>query len=111
MRQRHLREIVGLLQPGGCGGLVTDFVASDSWPELASLEEQLLPQAVAEQLRRSNFFTGVNPLVIGRQLIQTPPFNSLATKVGLTQAWKWRLGTRAYAVCGIRFQRTEQTPA
>jgi hypothetical protein len=78
---------------------------------LDNLEDQLLPPAVAEQLRRANFFTGVNPLVIGRQLIQEPPFDNLVTKVGVTQAWKWRLGNRVYAVCGIHFQRTAQNPS
>jgi len=62
-------------------------------------------------LGRSNFFTGVNPLAIGRQLIQEPTFNHLVTKVAATRPWKWSLGSRVYAVCGIHFQRTAQTTA
>lgn len=109
VRQRHLLELATLLKPGGYGIFISDFVSSDTWPELVTLEDQRLPKAVAEQLRRSNFFTGVNPLVIRQQLIQEPALSALVTKVTLTQPWKWCLGTRVYAVYAICFQRTAET--
>src|SRR5436190_22963165 len=61
VRNRHLEIILELLNPGGVGVLVTDFVATETAPELARLDELLLPQVAAKWIEERNFFTGANP--------------------------------------------------
>jgi hypothetical protein len=64
VRNRHLEIILELLNPRGVGVLVTDFVATETAPELAQLDELLLPRAAAKWIEERNFFTGANPFAI-----------------------------------------------
>lgn len=101
VRARHLRQAVSLCRPGGQLVLVTDFVSSDTCPELATVAEAQLP-ALAEQLvLAQNFFTGLNPFLL-RQLFASDPWLApRITQPRLFPPWRWHFPTRSYAVCAI----------
>jgi hypothetical protein len=105
VRNRHLEVMIELLKPGGVGVLVTDFVSTETAPEIARLGEAQFPAAALEWLERRNFFTGANPFAI-RDF-----FRSLATTgwavedVGVTAPWRWDIGAKQFAVSAVTFRR------
>jgi len=105
LRDRHLQMLAELVRPGGHGVLITDFVSSDTLPELASIPEDRFEQAIGEQIERRNFFTGANRIALF-SLFQTAPLLSpLVSDCKLMRPWRWTLGPRTYAVSGIAFKR------
>lgn len=103
MRDGHLQLLTDLLAPGGRIVLVSDFVSSDTLPELFAVNDAQLGELVSEAINQGNFFTGVNPIVLAHwfRTRPEPPFGN----VQLGPPWKWQLGNRTYAVCGITAAR------
>jgi hypothetical protein len=105
VRARHLQLLMELSRPGGVAVLVVDFVSSVTCPELPQVPEGRLARTAAELIRRGNFFTGVNPLVI-HSLFQTDPTLAAASEPAqMTEPWLWDFGPRVYAVCGVVARR------
>lgn len=104
VRNRHLEMIVGLLHPGGTGIVVSDFVSTATAPELATLEDQQIPQAAEMWLKRGNFFTGANPYSIRDYLQKIASIED----VQVLKPWRWNIGARQFAVSGVVFQRRDQ---
>jgi hypothetical protein len=105
VRNRHLEMLVELVKPGGAGILVTDFVSSETAPELAQIEDSMLSQAALRWLELRNFFTGTNPAAIrayyqGRQRI-----DSGINDVRLVGPWRWDIGAKQFAVGAVTFRR------
>ena len=105
LRTAHLRLLCRLMAPGGRGVLATDFVSSATVPQLNASLEPDWRALLAEILPHSNFFHGLNPLVL-LSLFQSDP--ELAEYTGgaeFTGFWRWNQGSRIYAVCAIEFTR------
>jgi hypothetical protein len=104
-RLRHLQLLTRLLAPGGVAILVTDFVSSDTLPELSKVSSATLPQLLARALREQNFFTGLNPAVMLDQLRSETALKDQVTHVQASAPWTWNLGPRTYGVYAVTWQR------
>ncbi len=105
VRNRHLEIILELLHPGGVGVLVTDFVATETAPELAQLDELLLPQAARHWIEQRNFFTGANPFAIRDYYNQSRQPGPFAEDVQVKGPWRWDIGAKQLAVSAVTFRR------
>ncbi len=105
LRKQHLQLMAELLKPRGMGLLITDFVSSDTCPELRDINLDQLPAAAGRWIAERNFFTGVNPFAI-KQFLQCEMTQEVdGGSVILHQPWKWDFGPRTYAVTAIQFRR------
>ena len=90
IRDGHLRLLGELVAPGGVIVLITDFVSSNTLPELIDVEERDLGRLCSSAINGGNFFTGANPVVlahsfkarIGRGILRSPPGTALALANG-----------------------------
>lgn len=105
LRHRHLHDIVTRLAPGGRGILITDFVSSETVPELAELSPLDLLPAAKQWIESGNFFTGLNPATLAGTLHSDPVLAELTSNVRTLAPWVWNHGARHYAVVAIQFQR------
>ncbi|GAA5510103.1 hypothetical protein [Novipirellula caenicola] len=95
VRDGHLAQLDALVDDGGKMLLITDFVSSDTLPELQQVAADSLQSLVHQAVANRNFFTGLNPAVL-RQRMQN---GHLLPKV--YPAWRWIMGPRCFAVCAI----------
>jgi len=106
IRDGHLKLMDNLIRSRGAGVLITDFVSSDTLPELANADT---PESVLATARKAiderNFFTGANPWAIKdalAKLIDEDPFEPWS----IASPWRWQLGeTRSYLVTAISFSK------
>jgi hypothetical protein len=105
MRNRHLSLIVELLNAGGTGILVTDFVSTTTAPELATLDDTQLPKAAFRWISERNFFTGTNPFILREHYGTNPAIAHLVQSTHLTRPWRWDIGDKQFAVCAVVIQR------
>jgi hypothetical protein len=105
VRNRHLEIILELLNPGGIGVLATDFVATETAPELAQLDELLLPQAAVKWIEERNFFTGANPFAIRDYYNRSREPGPCAVEAQVKGPWQWDIGAKQLAVCAVTFRR------
>lgn len=104
IRDGHLKLMNQLIRPPGVGVLITDFVSSDTLPEL---NEANTDQAVLDMSQRAfeaqNFFTGTNPWAIKNSLAKLiPEAPDLPWTIALP--WRWKIAEhRSYAVTAIMF--------
>lgn len=96
MRRQHIAAMLGLLAPGGTLILLTDFVSSQTCPDLAAVPDDQLAVYAEQQLGAGNFFTGLNPQAVSQALAQMLPAGCPAPQV--LYPWKWDLGPRLYLV-------------
>ncbi|HEX5102502.1 MAG TPA: hypothetical protein VFV87_01745, partial [Pirellulaceae bacterium] len=92
VRYRHLRLLVELLRPGGCGLLITDLVSSVSARDLDVVGDEQLPALVSRWVSEHNFFTGLNPAVVLASLQDDPWMAAHVKNVQPLGPWKWDLG-------------------
>ena len=106
MRDGHLKLMDNLIRPGGAGVLITDFVSSDTLPELATADTTESVLATARKaIDERNFFTGTNPWAIKdalAKLIVEDPFGPWS----IAPPWRWQIGgERSYLVTAISFSK------
>lgn len=89
VRDKHLRDVVGLTRPGGTAVLVTDFVSSTTAPGLLSLPEEALEPALARLVEDGNFFTGTNPYRLVALLEDEPAFRTDIERARFIGPWWW----------------------
>jgi hypothetical protein len=106
VRDRHLAIILELLNPGGVGVLVTDFVATEKATELAQLDELLLPYATSKWIEERSFFTGANPFAIRDYYNRSHGPGPCASDAQVKGPWRWDLGAKQLAVCAVIFRRS-----
>lgn len=105
VRNRHIELILQLLNPGGTGVLVTDFVSSVTAPEMPQVAETNFPQAARRWIEQGNFFTGANPFAI-REYFKTDVSTApLVEEAQVTLPWRWDIGGRQFAVCAVTVRR------
>ena len=105
-RDGHLQLMSKLLKPGGYGLLVSDFVSSDTLPEMEAADSAdaalvLSRKAIGDR----NFFTGTNPWAVKdalSQIIPEQPENSWT----IAPPWRWQIGERRYyLVSALQFSK------
>lgn len=103
VRRRHIQLMLDLLRPGGLFLLVTDFVSSDTCPELLTIPPVALPDAANRWLAERNFFSGLNPRAILQDLLTHERFAGRIAEAQLVRPWRWQLSARrAFAVCAMK---------
>jgi hypothetical protein len=105
VRNRHLEMMVDLLKPGGVGLLITDFVATETAPELAHLDDSQVPAAAVNWINQRNFFTGANPYAIRDYLQGLRDTGRAVENVQASPAWRWDIGAKQLAVSAVSFRR------
>jgi hypothetical protein len=104
VRNRHLQMLAALVEPGGAGVLVTDFVSAETAPELANLSDGQIPAAAAHWINLNNFFTGANPYAIRDHLRSVSLRGVDICNVEVVPAWRWDIGAKQLAVSAATFQ-------
>jgi hypothetical protein len=105
VRNRHLRQIVELLNLRGAGVLVTDVVSTDTAPQITRMDESVLHQALVDLIAECNFFTGGNPFAIQAQYQTDSQVAHLVERVEVTIPWRWDIGPKQFLVCAVLFRR------
>jgi hypothetical protein len=106
VRLAHLQTMAELLVTKGIGILITDLVSSDTVPQLVTAQEVEIAPLVARCIAERNFFTGLNPAVLLELFVSDPLLRSRTDQIQPLSPWRWNLGSRVYAVYGIRFRHT-----
>jgi hypothetical protein len=105
VRLQHLRTVAELTAPGGTALLFTDFVSSESCPELLDTPPPALPAVMHRVVAAHGCFSGMNPLAIHRLLASPPLASYWAEPPALSLPWVWDLGPRRYLVTAIACRR------
>jgi hypothetical protein len=100
MRDSHLKLISDLTASPGTGLLITDFVSSDTLPQLSSATDQQLESLLGHAIGQGNFFTGVNPGVLAKRFGDQSICGGRSS-IQLYPPWRWKMGNRSYAVCAV----------
>jgi hypothetical protein len=91
IRDKHLRDLLGLTAPGGAFVLVTDFVSTASAPGLTALQSADLEAELARLVAAGNFFTGTNPYRILALLQESEHFAADVESTRFAGPWLWAL--------------------
>jgi len=103
VRRRHFQLMLDHLRPGGLLVLVTDFVSSDTCPELLTISPEALPDAANRWLAERNFFSGLNPRAMLQELLTHDRFAGRIAEAQLVRPWRWQLSPRrVFAVCALK---------
>lgn len=105
VRTGHLRLCARLIQPGGYGLLITDFVSSMTSPGLADVADHDLPGLALRFAAEGNFFHGLNPSHLPSLFTNDAVLRELTSEARQEGYWLWRQRARCYAVLGISFRR------
>jgi hypothetical protein len=104
-RRAHLDLMWKLAGDHGALVLITDFVATDSSPELWYMESNQLADKMMQLIREGNFFSGVNPRIIASEIASHPRVKTGAARVHLHPPWLWKLyDARGYLVAAFTVQ-------
>lgn len=109
LRRKHLATMLDCLHPGGAGLLVSDFVSSETLPELHTLQETELPKRLALAIEQGNFFTGCNPFAIFQQLLQLQA-SGVVEQAGWSKPWLWNIADKRMAVNAFWFRKAIESP-
>ncbi len=107
IRDGHLQLICDLAAAGGTIVLITDFVSSDTLPELRTVTSEQLESLLVQAIHGGNFFTGVNPGVLVRRMQESAMIEP--SSVHLDAPWRWQMGHRAYGVCAVTARKRSST--
>ena len=103
LRLDHLRLMTELLSGGGRGLLVTDFVSSETIPDLADIPAERLSGYLSMMIDSGNFFTALNPFRILNLFQEDAELAGNVRAFPCEPPWLWDLGPRHYAVTAIPF--------
>lgn len=102
LRQRHVEIMLSLLNFGGTGLLFTDFVSSESLPELYETAD--LKSTLQSAIAKNNFLHGLHPAMIGNVFNQESIRPKIRT-LKVTDPWRWVMPQRIYACFAIIFTK------
>jgi hypothetical protein len=109
VRRGHLRLMNRLAAPGGRLLLITDFVSTDSAPELAAAAEADLPALARRLIESGNFFHGLNPAVLATVWRNDQDLSSQTANLQVTLPWRWNFGVRQYLVTAFQAEKAPPT--
>jgi hypothetical protein len=109
VRAGHLRLLARLAAPRGRGLLITDFVSSETVPELTTMGDDRVGELAERLAAAGNFFHGLNPVFLARLFEQDPVLRPLIARVSNRGHWIWTQRSRRYAVLAIEFERSQQS--
>ncbi|HEV3339898.1 MAG TPA: hypothetical protein VG125_06065 [Pirellulales bacterium] len=110
VRSGHLRLLARLVSPRGRGLLITDFVSSETAPELANTPDDRVGELAERLAAAGNFFHGLNPAFLTGLFQQDPVLRPLIARVNDRGHWIWTQRSRRYAVMAIEFERSQSSP-
>ena len=103
VRDGHLNLMTSLCKADGQRVLITDFVSSDTMPELASADDSESVLALARHAIDSrNFFTGANAFSIREKLAELKQVTN-QDAVEIAPPWRWQIGQRYYLVTALSY--------
>ena len=103
MRDGHLNLLARLRKPNGRVILATDFVSSDTLPELKTVEDADAVIKLSRQaIERRNFFTGANPFSIREKLVELKHVAG-PSDVDIASPWRWQFGGRCYLATALSY--------
>lgn len=106
LRDGHLKLMSKAIRPGGSGLLVTDFVSSDTLPELEDASGESVLTIARQAIEDRNFFTGTLPWAI-KDSLSKMLLESGDQPWEIHSPWKWQIGSdRSYLVTAIEFAKT-----
>jgi hypothetical protein len=105
VRGGHLRLLSDLAAPAGRILLVTDFVSSDSAPEIVTTPESHLGELARRLLESRNFFHGLNPAVIADLWRRDPHLAAITVNLQVAPPWRWDFGVRVYLVTAFQAEK------
>ncbi len=107
IRDGHLKLMAKAIRAQGYGLVITDFVSSDTLPQLHSADDDESVLTIARQaIEERNFFTGTLPWAIKDSLAKMLP-ESTERPWEIHQPWKWQIGRdRSYLVTAIEFAKS-----
>ena len=105
IRQRHFQLLYDLVCPGGTAIMITDFVSSETAPDLPILSGRALTSRLGQMINDRNFFTGLNPMRLTALLHEPEFLSGPVTDQVCASPWLWNLGPRHYAVTALRFRK------
>ena len=111
LRQNHLQLLTRHCEPNGRIILITDFVSSDTVPELGQRTDEQLASLAVSWLQEGNFFTGLNPFAIKQAWQDDTTLSPLLAGIRIEKPWKWQIGDRYFAVTAILATRNEKRVA
>lgn len=106
VRDGHLKLLSRLLKPGGDGLLVSDFVSSDTLPELTEADSDDAAFELARTaIDQRNFFTGTNPWAVKDSLAKMIREDA-KVPWSISPPWRWQIGdSRFYLVSALQFTK------
>jgi hypothetical protein len=107
VRLGHLRLLSELAAPGGRNVLVTDFVSSDSAPEIATAPEEQLENLARRLLESRNFFHGLHPAALTSLWRSDPVLAATAANLKVAPPWRWDFGVRIYLTTAFQVEKRE----
>ncbi|MCA9646193.1 MAG: hypothetical protein KC492_36130, partial [Myxococcales bacterium] len=105
LRLGHLRLLLSLAKPGGLAVLISDFVSSDSEPQIAEVTDAQAPALAEQLLAAGNFLLGTHPLQITSLLKSEPDLAAQVAEAQLVRPWKWDFGARTYLVYAVNIRK------
>lgn len=106
VRNGHLNLLSRLSGKSGRTILITDFVSSDTLPQLVDADDdEKLLAAARTAIDSRNFFSGTNPWAIIEKL-KTYLSPADHPSLGVSPPWRWQLGPRFFAVTAIAFSKS-----
>jgi len=98
-RRSHLDLMWKLAGQEGSLVLISDFVATDTSPELRYLSSDQLGEKMFELIRNGNFFSGLNPQILAAELAGHTRVKTGKAHPRAHPPWLWHLHeSRAYLV-------------
>lgn len=103
IRYQHVQTMIDLIGEEGVGLLVSDFVSSASAPDLLHIPDDQFEQYLSQLLSSRNFFHGVHPGVLLSLFVGNSSLANQVRDVEMLRPWRWKLGSRQYAIAAIQF--------
>ena len=97
IRKRHVEIMLDILEPGGTGVLITDFVSSESLPELFSVPTKDLQSLLQKAIQEKNYLHGLNPKMVAA-VFHDSSVSERITSLKVSIPWRWQRVTKCTPV-------------
>ena len=104
IRDGHLQSLARLAKPSGLFTLITDFVSSETLPQMRDIDQADLEPLLIHAVNNRNFFTGMNPAVLQQKI--SAANNPLVESSVSHGIWRWKMGPKCFAVTAMTARRS-----